>query len=314
MSRTSANFLLLLAGLTWGMGFIAQQSAMSDIGPMLFVGLRFCLAALAVLPFALYEHRKCLQVGERLELKARDVGSVVLIGLAFFMGMALQQIALLYTSVTNAGFLTSLYVVMVPFISLVFLRERQHWAVWPCAFACVLGIYLLGGGLEGLNGGDTLTILCAVFWAIQVTLLGKTVQRIGRPVAITTVQFALCGLLGLIGHEAFTLLPGTAQIEPAFRPAALMPALPEIIYAALVAGAFAFTLQAIGQRYTKASDAAILLSSESMFAALFGALLLSERLTADGYLGCAILFAAIVAVQILPNASYGERSAIKAST
>lgn len=301
MSRSLANTLLLLAGLVWGMGFVAQQSAMNSVGPMLFIGLRFVLAAVVVSPFAFLERQADRQADRPVRFSLAQWARVLLVGVVFFTAMSLQQVGLLATSVTNAGFLTGLYVVIVPVLVLLVLRERQHWIVWPAALASVLGIYLLGGAsLSGLTWGDVLVLACALFWAIQVTLIGKTVQKLGRPVQIATVQFAVCGILGLVGHVVFIWLPYTQSLEPGFALEAIRGAALEIFYAAVFAGGLAFSLQAIGQRYTREADAAILLSSEALFAGVFGAWLLKERLGPVGYVGCAIIFAAIVAVQVTP--------------
>lgn len=301
MSRLFANTLLLFAGLVWGMGFVAQQSAMDSVGPMLFIGLRFVLAALVVSPFALKEWQADRRGGRPTRFSAAQCSRVLLVGVVFFTAMSLQQVGLLATSVTNAGFLTGLYVVIVPILVLIVWRERQHWIVWPAALASVLGIYLLGGaGLSRLTWGDGLVIACALFWAIQVVLIGKTVQQLGRPVQVATVQFAVCGVLGFVGHVVFTRLPHTQWLEPVFALEAIRNAALELFYASVFAGGLAFSLQAIGQRYTREADAAILLSSEALFAGLFGAFLLNERLGPIGYVGCAIIFAAIAAVQVAP--------------
>lgn len=270
---------------------------------MLFIGLRFTLAAVAVSSFALKERHTDRRSGRPVRFSASQGVQVLLVGVVFFTAMSLQQVGLLAASVTNAGFLTCLYVVIVPILVAIVLRERQHWIVWPAALACVLGIYLLGGaGFTGLTWGDGLVIVCALFWAIQITLIGKTVQHLGRPVQIATAQFAVCGVLGFIGHVVFMGIPHTRAVEPGFTLEAIRGAALEIFYAAVFAGGLAFSLQAIGQRYTREADAAILLSSEALFAGLFGACLLDERLLASGYLGCAIIFAAIVAVQVAPPA------------
>ncbi len=301
MSRSLANTLLLLAGLVWGMGFVAQQSAMNSIGPMLFIGVRFCLATLVVSPFAFREWQANRRGDGPTRVSTVDSFRILLIGVVFFLAMSLQQVGLLATSVINAGFLTGLYVVIVPILVLAVLRERQHWIVWPAALASLLGVYLLGGeGLRQLTWGDGLVIACAFFWAVQVILIGKTTQQVGRPVQIATAQFAISGILGLAGHILFMRMPGTQAIEPGFALESLRAAALEIVYAAVFAGGFAFSLQAIGQRYTREADAAILLSSEALFAGLFGAWLLGERLGVNGYLGCALIFTAIVAVQVAP--------------
>jgi drug/metabolite transporter (DMT)-like permease len=291
LSRTNANVLLLLAGAMWGMGFVAQSTAMQAIGPFLFVGLRFAVATLAMLPFALREHR-----GATAPLSPRHWNAFAAIGLILFGGMAAQQIGLMTTTVTNSGFLTGTYVVMVPFLAVLIYRQWPHPAVWPGAALTLAGIWLLSGGeLAALTTGDWLTLLCAVFWAFQVLLIGRYAVDSGRPVTLAVTQFAVCGALGL----AAALL-----LEP-IDPAAIVRALPEILYAGIFSGGIAFTLQVIGQRYTTAPQAAIFLSTEAVFAALFGAILLGDRLPPAGLLGCALIFAAIIVViNILVDLSY----------
>jgi len=165
----------------------------------------------------------------------RDGRYRFMVGLAFFLGMAFQQVGLIGTSVTNAGFLTALYVIMVPVIMISVLRVAQPFIIWPASILALIGIYLLSGGnLASLNSGDILIIICALFWA---------------------------------GH----------------------------------AGGLGFTLQAVGQRYTSESAAAVLISTESLFAAMFGAFFLGERLQNLGYLGCGLIFVAILMVELMPK-------------
>lgn len=293
MNRTRANLLLLLAGAVWGMGFVAQSTAMASIGPMLFVSLRFALATLAVLPFALREARRA----ER-PLSRSDWTGFVWIGLVLLVGMAFQQVGLLTTTVTNAGFLTGLYVVFVPLLVVIVLRQRPHPVIWPAALLAFAGIWLLSGGsIAELNRGDILVIICAVFWAAQVLLIGIYGPRTGRPLTLSAVQFAVCAALGFLAAAA------TEPIEWQ----AILDAAPEIIYSGVFSSGLAFSLQAVGQRYTTSAQAAIFLSSEALFAALFGALFLGERIAGFGYLGCFFIFAAILATEIVP-ATTGRRT------
>ncbi|MEM9106126.1 MAG: DMT family transporter [Pseudomonadota bacterium] len=292
MTRTKANMLLLLAGAVWGMGFVAQSTAMADIGPILFVGLRFVLAFLVVLPFAILESRRAES-----RLSWADGKGFFWIGLFLFFGMAVQQVGLLTTTVTNAGFLTGLYVILVPVLMVVVMRKFPHPIVWPGALIALVGIWLLSGSkLSALNTGDALIILCAVFWAGQVLLIGFYGTRSGRPLTLSAVQFAVCALLGLVA---------AVFLEP-INWSAIGAAAPEIIYAGVFSSGIAFTVQAIGQRYTSAAQAAIFLSSEALFAALFGAVFLGERLAGMGYVGCLLIFVAMLAVEIVP-ATRGRR-------
>lgn len=287
MNRLQANLLLLLTAAIWGGGFVAQATAMDDIGPFWFIGLRFAIATLCALPFALMEGHRAGR-----PLRRRHYGQFVAIGIALFLGASTQQVGLQTTSVTNSSFLTGLYVVFVPAISIVFLRRRPHWIIWPAAALSLAGIFLLSGGaLSHLTVGDGLTIVCAVFWAVQMILVGLFVGESGRPLALSTVQFAVCAAGGiLVGW----------MTEP-LSLSAVGGALTEILYVGVFSSGLAFALQVIGQRYTTAPQAAIFLSSEALFGALFGALLLDEKLGMVGYVGCGILFVAMVIVEMVPE-------------
>ncbi len=286
MTRLQANLILLLAGAMWGMGFVAQSTAMKSISPLLFTGLRFTLATLVVLPFAIREARQA-----QTALMPRNWLAFIWIGLLMLGAIATQQIGLLSTTVTNSGFLTGLYVVMTPLLGVMLFRHWPHPVVWPAALTALAGIWFLSGGaIEHLTSGDWLTVLAAGFCALQVIFIARAASSTGRPITLAVTQFAICAILGLTGalvHE---------QID--FN--AARAALPEIVYAGIFSGGIAFTLQVVGQRYTTAPQAAIFLSSEALFAALFGALILDERLQAIGFLGCGLIFAAILAVELAP--------------
>ncbi len=276
------------------MAFVAQQSAMDNMPAMLFVSLRFLLAAAVVAPFALREGKAA---GEAFGTRQR-VHSVIL-GIVFFLGMSTQQLGLLGTSVTNAGFLTTLYVVLVPVLLFVAVGTRQRPAVWISAFVSLIGIYLLSGSnLSNINWGDWLVVLCAVFWAIHVILVGRFAGQTRRPIALAATQFFVCGCLGTLAHGISSLI-GWSQ---AFVKAeSLVAALPEIAFAGIIAGGLGFTLQVVAQRHTTASIAAILMGTESLFAAVFGAIFRDDRLSQSGYFGCALIFGAVLIVELLPS-------------
>lgn len=287
MTRVQANLVLLLAAAIWGGGFVAQATAMDAIGPFWFVGLRFAIAALACLPFALLEQRKIGSAPGR-----RDLRSFVLVGLALFAGAITQQIGLQTTTVTNSSFLTGLYVVIVPVISIVLFRKAPHWIIWPVALMALMGIFLLSGGtLAHVSVGDMWSILCAAFWALQIVLAGHFIARLPRPLALSTTQFATCAILAL----------GMAIVLEPISLAAIEGALVEILYVGLISSGLAFVLQVIGQRYTTAPQAAIFLSSEALFGSFFGALFLGEKLPPIGYFGCGLIFAAMLIVEVVPE-------------
>lgn len=287
MSRPMANLLLLLAGAIWGMGFVAQSTAMDAIGPFLFIGLRFLVASIVVAPFAIHEMRAATTPVSRSSRRG-----FVAIGVTLFVGMALQQVGLLTTSVTNSGFLTGLYVIFTPVITLLVLRLKPHVLVWPAVLMTFAGIWLLAGGQAApLNSGDYLTIGCAVLWAIQLILVGRFASESNRPYTLSLSQFVITAFFGL----AIAL-----AIEP-LDLAAITTALPEILFAGVFASGIAFTLQVVAQRYTTAPQAAIFLSTESLFAALFGAIVLGEIILPIGYLGGLLIFLAILLVEIGPT-------------
>ncbi len=287
MTRIQANMLLLLAGAIWGAGFVAQSTAMESLGPLWFVALRFGVASLTVLPFAVLETKR-----SQAPLGSSNKIGFTAIGLALFLGIIAQQYGLLTTSVTNSGFLTGLYVVLVPVLSVVFLKRPPHWIIWPASIFCLSGIFLLSGGrLTSLSTGDWLTILCALFWAAQVLMVGIFAKSSGRPITLSFWQFAVTAIAAFL----------TAIILEPFSMNGVLRASTEILYAGVFSSGLAFSLQVIGQRYTTPAQAAIFLSSESLFAALFGAILLGEQIPAIGYLGCALIFTAMLAVELVPE-------------
>ena len=284
MTRLRADLLLLLTALIWGAAFVGQSTAMDHLGPFLFTGTRFLLATLVVLPFVLAESKQ----GPPLRRDHMSLMGVA--GVVFFIASMTQQAGLLATTVTNAGFLTALYVVLVPVIAFMALRHKLPWVVWPAAALSLTGTWLLGGGLSGLNWGDGIMIFSAVFWALQVLLIGSLASRSGRPITLAALQFGVTAILCLILGAVLEPLSFT-NMAAAWK---------ELLFTGIISGGLGFTLQAVGQRYTPASDAAIIMSSEALFAALFGALLLGERLPLLGWIGCSCILAAVIGVQLAP--------------
>ena len=286
MPRPIAALLLLVATMLWGLSFVAQKNAMVSLGPLSFTGARYILGGLVILPVALMESRR---IPGKLSRK-HWIGSLVL-SFVFFIGTWLQQWGMEFTTVTNAGFLTGLYVMFVPLIGFIALRHPPHPILLLGVPLALLGIFLLNGGtLAELNRGDLLVIICAVFWAIHILVLGLIASQSGRPILVSCITFLAAGVLSSILAFAFEnpqlVNFGTQWVA--------------IAYAGIASTAIGFTLQAIGQQHVPSANAAIILSAESLFAALGGALLLGERLPPIGYLGAALLFLAIVLVEAIP--------------
>lgn len=287
MPRSIAATLLLLCTMFWGFAFIAQKSAMDSMGPLTFAGVRYLLGGLLVLPLALHERRR-----RPIRLSGVHWFFTAAMSLVFFLGSWLQQAGLATTTATNGGFLTGLYVFFVPLLGFLLFRTRPHPIIFLGVPMALVGIYFLNGG-EGLhhfNSGDGLVATSAIFWALHVILLGHVARMTGLPIFVSCVSFLAAGLL------SSTVALGLEQPDlDAIRSGWI-----EIAYAGIFSTAIAFTFQAIGQQYVPAANAAIILSAESLFAALGGAVLLGERLTPIGYAGAALIFCAIVMVEALP--------------
>lgn len=286
MSRPLAALLLLLCTMFWGFAFVAQKSAMGTMGPLSFAGVRYILGGLLVLPLALGEWKR-----RKVTLTRNNWLLIGVLCFAFFMGSWLQQAGLASTTATNGGFLTGLYVFFVPLIGLVFLRVRPHPIVYVGVPLALVGIYFLnGGGVSSFNQGDWLIVLSAVFWAMHVLSLGHIAKETGLPIFVSAISFLVAGVVAL-AIAVPTEAPTLAQISGVWV---------QLAYAAVLSTAVGFTLQAVGQQYVPPANAAIILSAESLFAALGGAVVLGDRLLVVGYAGAALLFVAIVLVEAVP--------------
>lgn len=294
MTRIQANLILLLTAAIWGAAFVSQKEAMKSMGPYWFVGIRFFIGFLVVLPFAIREHRRA-----RTPLDTRNMLAYGLCGVALLAGAVTQQIGMLTATVTNASFLTGLYVIIVPVLTVLVLRRLPHWIVWPAALMALAGIfYLSGGKLSALVVGDYWIILCALCFGAQVLLVGIFMSGSDRPLALSAVQFLVTGVAALVI---------AAAVEPV-NWAGIVEAAPHLLYSGIVSSGIAYTLQVVGQRWTTAPQAVIFLASESLFGAFFGALILGERISLLGYFGCALIFLAMLLVEIVPEITKKRRT------
>lgn len=282
MSRLRADLCLLLVAAIWGLAFVAQKSAMDHVGPFGFTGVRFVLSLIVIAPFVLREWKRSPPVDLSVVLKALPVCA------AFAGGVFVQQVGLMETSVTNAGFITGLYVFFTPFIAWVLFRHMPNVFIWPACLLTVAGLWFLNGGsLAALTNGDYMILFCAVLFAGHVALTGWFLSSVPRPLFLVFMQYIICVIVGFSGvllGEELTV----AGIEGALVP---------ILYGGLISGGIAYTLQAVAQQYTPPSDAAIIMSAESVFAAAAGVLLLSEHFNTDKMIGCVFILLAIFCVE-----------------
>ena len=289
MTRMRADLLLLLVAFIWGTAFIAQKQANENMGPVSFVGLRFLLSWIAVIPLAFLEHNR----KSRSPLDTGDLGLAGLIGLCLFAGSSLQQIGLQTTTATNGGFLTALNVILVPLIVWALTGTAPRLVVLIAAVVSIVGAWLLTekDQVQQWSSGDALVLVADVAWAATIALIPIFHGRAQRPFFLAFAQYGVVAVLGLVGGIVF---------EPVSE-AGLAAALPSILYAGFCSGAIAYTLQILAQKYVPPAEAALILSLESVFAALSGALLLSERLTNSAILGCALIFLGVILVEAGPG-------------
>lgn len=289
MTRIQANLLLTLAAIIWGSSFVVQQIGTGELGTISFTGSRFLVGACIVLPFAIMQFRRVAR--EDRQFETADWLGIFATGCVLLIAAVLQQHGILRTTVTNSGFLTALYVPLVPLLGLLVLRRRVHFAIWPASISCFVGTYILSGAKEvELAAGDLWVISSTLFWATHVMLVGAMASRTRAPLVVAAGQFLVCGCGGL--------LLGWLVEGPA--PDHFAGALWGILYVGIFSVGMAFTLQVIGQRFTPAADAAIILSSETVFAAACGMIFLGERLSYLRLSGALLILGSILAVELVP--------------
>ena len=284
-----ADVLMLLTAIIWGSAFVAQRLGMDHIGPFLYTGLRFALAALVLLPLLAYTAAKQTIPGEPWSNRGLLFGGAMM-GLVLALGINLQQVGLLFTSVTNSGFITGLYVIIVPLIGL-FIGHKTGIGIWLGAILAEVGMFLLcvGDNFQ-VDSGNRLQLAGAFVWATHVLVVGLFAKR-HDPLRLAFLQFAICAVISLL--LAVILEPITL--------AAIIQAGPAIIYGGAVAGGIGYTLQVVAQKHAIASHAAIIFSLEAVFAALAGSLFLDETLALRGYIGCALMFVGMLIAQLWPR-------------
>ena len=290
LTRARSNLLLLLVALIWASAFVAQAIAARHLGSLTFTGLRFALGAAVVAPFAWREWRM-LRARDR-QPRPRDLAHIAGLGTLLFLGAAMQQMGMATTTVTNTGFLSALYIPLVPLLGWLVSRHLPHWTTWLAAAGCVVGSWLLtgGGSLSAFRTGDWWVIASSLPWAAHVMLVGRAANRLHGALLVACGQFVACAALALA--LGLAIEPLTADgLEQTLWP---------IAYAGVLSVGLAFTLQVVAQRHTRPADAAIVLSSETVFTTGFGAVFMGDRLGATGLAGCALILACVLVVQLQP--------------
>lgn len=289
--HVKADSLLLLTALIWGSAFVAQRVGMDNVGPFTFNGVRFALGALSLQPLIWRMQTTRRREGGSGGLSSRKLILYgLLAGCVLFGGAALQQVGIVYTTAGKAGFITGLYVVMVPLFGLA-LGQRAGAGTWIGAILAAIGLYFLSITEDfGIAYGDLLELVGAVFWAGHVLVIGRLSPGMDATdaVKLSAAQFAVCSFLSLVAAVA---------MEP-ITLAGLRGAAGPILYGGLMSVGVAYTLQVVAQRDANPAHAAIILSLEATFAALTGYFVLGEVLTLRAMLGCGLMLGGMLLSQL----------------
>jgi drug/metabolite transporter (DMT)-like permease len=280
-----ASMLLLLTAAIWGFAFVAQRKGMDYLGPFTYTGLRFLLGSLSILPaIKLLGNR-----GDSAEVDSSFSSILkagIIAGTVLFIAATLQQVGLQYTTAGKAGFITSLYIVIVPIMGL-FMNQKTNGFIWAGAIVAAAGLYLLSINEDlTIQFGDLLQLIGAFFWAAHIIILGIVAKKLD-PIKFSVVQFAVTGLWSMTAAFIFE----DVQIQ------GIVDAAVPLLYGGILSAGVAYTIQAIAQKNAKTSHAAIALSMEAVFAAIGGAILLHERLPLKGYIGAGLMLAGMLISQ-----------------
>ena len=284
------DLLMLIAAAIWGFAFVAQREGMETMGRFLFSGVRFLIGVVALSPVVWYLSKKPQQ-SHKAEVSAKKLilaGTEA--GLLLFGGISFQQVGLQYTTAGKAGFITGLYIFFVPLIGL-FLGQRTGSGTWLGATIALFGLYLLTIKEDfTIAEGDLLQLICAVFFAAHVLVIGYLAKRMDT-LKLALVQYLVCGVISLLIAIAIEMISWDMIV------ATTIP----LLYAGIMSTGIAYTLQVVAQQHAHSSHAAIILSLEGAFAVLGGWLLLDEHLPARGLLGCALMLTGMFLSQLFPK-------------
>lgn len=282
-----SSLLLFLAAFIWGVAFVAQSVGMDYMGPLTFNGARFLMGSLVLLPFVLLRRKQNKKAGRApASLKTTITGGVCC-GLALCSAALFQQYGIMYTTVGKAGFITTLYIILVPFFG-IFLKKRIPGKVWIGAVIAAAGMYLLCMSERlALSRGDTLVFICAILFSVHILVIDHF-SPMADGVELSCIQFLTAGIIGSMGAILFE--------QPTLQ--CLIDGMIPLAYAGILSSGVAYTLQVIGQKDMDPTVASLILSMESVFSALAGWVILHQKLSGRELFGCALVFTAVILVQL----------------
>ena len=285
------SLLLLLGSVIWGAAFVAQRAGMENVGPFTFSAARMLLGAAIMTPVARLLENRDRKAGNPPPERRTQRKAGLLCGVFLFAATSLHQVGLVSTTAGKSGFITALYVVLVPVAGWLIFRRNPGRTVWLGVAVAVAALYLLclpEGGLE-LQGGDLLVLGCAVCFTGQILCIDRYARQISGA-RLARDEFLITGLLSLPA----ALLTETVTVE------GIRNALVPILYTGIMSSAVGYTLQIFGQRDTNPTLASILMCLESVFAVLTGVVLLGESMTGREIAGCVLMFSAVILTQLSP--------------
>lgn len=279
--------LLLITAFIWGSSFVAQKTGMDDIGPITFMCMRSLVGAVALLPVAAVYGKVSRKKGKQFIKGKELIIGGCLCGVAYLLASLLQQFGLVTTTAGKSAFVTALYIVIAPIFG-IFLGQKVLPKAWKCIAIAAVGMFLLCvSSTFSLSIGDLLTLICAIFFSIHIIVIDKYAP-ISNCVTLSCIQFLTSGVIAGILMFIFEKPSASALIS------AIIP----ILYVGILSNAVAYTLQMFGQKYLDVSSATLIMSLESVFAALSGWIILKETMTFVEITGCVLIAFSIVYAQI----------------
>jgi len=283
------SLLLLLGSVIWGAAFAAQRAGMEHVQPFTFSGVRMLLAGLVMIPAAVLAKKKNGIAPQTAEQKREQRKGGVICGALLCAATSLQQTGLVYTSAGKAGFITALYVVLVPVAGWLVLRKQPGRVIWAGVGLAVVALYLLCVPVSGfqVEWGDAMLLGCAVCFTGQILCVDYFAPRVDG-FTLARDEFLITGTVSM----AIALATETIQMD------GILEAVIPILYAGILSGAVGYTLQIVGQRDVNPTVASLIMCLESVFAVLTGAILLGEKMTGREATGCILMFAAVILAQL----------------
>ena len=287
-----ADLIMLLAAAIWGFAFVAQREGMETMGPFLFNAARFFIGSAVLFPLVWYLSKKNKTPTNKETSTKKLLIAGTIAGLFLFLASSFQQVGIQYTTAGKAGFITGLYIFFVPLIG-IFFGQRTGSGTWLGAFIAVIGLYLLSINDDfSIARGDLLQLICAVFFAAHILVVGYVAKRMD-PLKLSLIQYVVSGVLSFFIAIAIELITWQMIVDTAIP----------LLYAGVMSIGVGYTLQVVAQQHAKSSHAAIILGLEGAFAVLGGWLILDENLSTRGLIGCGLMLSGMFLSQLSPRLS-----------